>query len=123
MYKEMKGITYCGECIYYSKKQHRCTAGAFVETDPKRTFYDDCPLPKVVPAQKWITVTERLPDRELAEYRKQRAGDSDLEVLVVIRDALESTTLYYNGEGAFYDDRMTVYPVTHWMVKPEPPKK
>ena len=70
----------------------------------------------------WIPVTERLPDKELDDYRKQRAGDCDIEVLVMIQGATESTALYYNGDGAFYDDCMNSYAVTHWMLKPEPPE-
>lgn len=44
----MKGITYCGACIAYDKKKHRCTAGACEEKDPRNPFYEDCPLPDVV---------------------------------------------------------------------------
>lgn len=45
----MKGISCCGDCVYYSVKKHNCTRGAHIETDPKAPFYDDCPLPEVAP--------------------------------------------------------------------------
>lgn len=61
----MKGITYCGECIYYSTKKHKCMRGASVETDPRAHFYDDCPLPEVEPVKhgKWIR-KKTTPDTE-----------------------------------------------------------
>ena len=107
MAKEMKGITYCGECIYYNKKQHRCTAGAFVETDPKRTFYDDCPLPKVVPAQRWIPVTDRLPEPFDVVYVYDRTRKR-------VTDAYMTRHMEWVGVCMNHE-------VTHWMPMPEPP--
>ena len=62
----MKGITLCAECAYYSMKKHRCTRGAHIETDPKAPFYDDCPLPDVVPVVHDLVAEEQ-------ELRKQIA--------------------------------------------------
>lgn len=45
---EMKGIKCCGECVYYYKPKHKCTVCNNVESDPRRKFYDDCPLPQVI---------------------------------------------------------------------------
>lgn len=45
----MKGITYCGACADYDLKKHRCKRGAKMESNPKDKFFDDCPLPTVVP--------------------------------------------------------------------------
>lgn len=52
----MKGITLCGQCAYYSMKQHRCTRGAHIEKDPKEPFYAGCPLPNVAPVVhgRWV---------------------------------------------------------------------
>lgn len=46
---EMKGISCCGDCIYYDFKRHLCIRGYNKETDPQKPFYDDCPLPDVKP--------------------------------------------------------------------------
>lgn len=45
----MKGITYCGACADYDIKKHRCKRGAKQESNPQDKFFDDCPLPTVVP--------------------------------------------------------------------------
>ena len=45
--KRMKGITYCGECVYYNYDKHGCSLGAKEETNPKDPFYDDCPIPDI----------------------------------------------------------------------------
>ncbi len=80
--------------------------------------------------QRWIPVTERLPDKEFWAHQ-ERFGEkelelyNDLEVLVMIKGAEVPTTLYYNDEGEFYDfmdeDGPTSFLVTHWMPLPEPP--
>ena len=46
---QMKGITLCAECAYYSMKKHKCTRGATDESDPLASFYGDCPLDDVAP--------------------------------------------------------------------------
>ena len=45
--KRMKGITYCGECVYYNHHKHKCELGAKEESNPKDPFYDDCPIPDI----------------------------------------------------------------------------
>lgn len=45
----MKGITYCGACADYDIKKHRCKHGAKLENNPQDKFFDDCPLPTIVP--------------------------------------------------------------------------
>lgn len=47
----MKGIRCCGDCGYYNWKKHKCTR-ATDEGDNTSSFYADCPLPDVVPAQE-----------------------------------------------------------------------
>ena len=46
---QMKGITLCADCAYYSMKKHKCTRGATDESDPLASFYGDCPLDDVAP--------------------------------------------------------------------------
>ena len=46
---DMKGITCCGDCIYYDWKKKRCKRGASQDDDPKGPFFADCPLPSVEP--------------------------------------------------------------------------
>ena len=74
---------------------------------------------------RWIPVTERLPDKEFWEHQK-RFEDEDLEVQVMIKGALRPTTLLYNAEGEFYEqhsDGQTFYLVTHWAPLMDPPKE
>lgn len=54
--QKMKGISCCGDCVYYSAKKHKCTRGAHVELRAQDHFYDDCPLPDAVPVVygRWI---------------------------------------------------------------------
>lgn len=70
----------------------------------------------------WISVKDRLPDKELAEQRKIYDSDvfPDIEVIVMIVRATLPTTLFYDGEN-FYADG-TTYQITHWQPLPEPPK-
>lgn len=74
-----------------------------------------------VTVQKWIPVTERLPDVW------QHPGDDDhvgepIDFIVFIHGALIPTTLWFNGES-FFDESGYIYNVTHWMPMPEPPKE
>ena len=46
---DMKGITCCGDCIYYDWKKKRCKRCASQDDDPKAPFFADCPLPSVEP--------------------------------------------------------------------------
>jgi len=54
--RPMKGITCCADCTYYSLKKHKCVRGCNDDTDPRASFYGDCPLPDAVPVKqaKWI---------------------------------------------------------------------
>jgi len=75
-----------------------------------------------VTVQRWIPVTERLPDKELLEYQKKYDQDN-MEVLVMIKGAKEATTLYYDNEGDFIDENDDAWLVTHWQPMPKPPKE
>lgn len=71
---------------------------------------DDMPAADVVPAQRWISVNEKLPDEET-------------RVLVALDGTFNSYTLIdtdriLNGKWV----RWSVS-VTHWMPLPEPPKE
>ena len=76
-------------------------------------------------AGMWIPTEDRLPDRELEEFREKFGWEGDPELLVMIKGAKVPTTLYYNEEGEFYsidtDGNDTYYVVTHWMPMPFPP--
>lgn len=45
----MKGITLCADCAYYSMKKHRCIRGATDDSEPRASFFADCPLDDVAP--------------------------------------------------------------------------
>ena len=97
---------------------------AIIECPTEEDFLDLQEAVRYKEANRWIPVTERLPDKELWEH--QKLYDDDLEVLVMIKGAKKATTLYYNEEGEFYapdGNGATFYKVTHWMPLPEPPKE
>ena len=53
---KMKGITCCGDCVYYNIKKHKCIRCENVEPeDAREHFYADCPLPDAEPVRygKW----------------------------------------------------------------------
>lgn len=69
----------------------------------------------------WISVKERLPDKEFSEYKK-KYNDSYMEVIVMVWDGETSTVLLYDGKN-FCDYNENICDVTHWMPMPEPPMK
>lgn len=73
-------------------------------------------------ADNWISVEERLPDKELKEYQRMNHGGDRIEVIVLIEGTDEATTLDYNGED-FVNDWNDPFVVTHWMPLPRPPKE
>lgn len=64
-------------------------------------------------ADWWIRTAERLPREELRE---------NSEFIVMIRGAVNATTLLFDGDE-WVDENGDPYNVTHWMPLPEPPKK
>ena len=70
---------------------------------------------------RWIPIEERLPDKELEEHKKRYPRAESVEVIVVIKDADEATSLYYDGEY-FEDICGNDHAVTHWMPMPDPPE-
>ena len=79
----------------------------------------------VVPvADRWVPVTERLPDEEFNEWAKMFPDGNvePFEVIVYIKGGKVSTTLYYDN-GDFFDQDCYSYNVTHWMPLPELPKE
>ena len=80
-----------------------------------------------VTVQRWIPVTERLPDLELVEAK---ADDFDLYAcLATVKNDRASNGRYvgkawYDGERFMDSDCVDItYNVTHWMPLPEPPKE
>lgn len=67
----MKGITCCGDCIYYSMKRHRCTRGAKDYPDARESFYRDCPLPEFDPGT--IAKMEELNRDQFARIQELEA--------------------------------------------------
>ena len=74
--------------------------------------------------QRWIPVTERLP--EVTKEQKERIELDYLlapEFNVIIKGAKKATTLYYDGDGSWFDMGGTCYPVAYWMPLPKPQKE
>lgn len=77
-----------------------------------------------VTVQKWIPVSERLPDEELWNFTQQ----GDWEVYPCLCSVGESrayvTKLFYDGRN-FVNAEYVSYTedVTHWMPLPKPPKE
>ena len=74
---------------------------------------------------RWIPISERMPDKEWLELGEQEGRI--LEVIVMIEYAKTATTLFYDGHDGFYncgeDGEKIFYPVSHWMSLPEDPRK
>lgn len=60
----MKGIKCCGECADYSRKTHKCTAGAIDEGEAADPFYKDCPLQDAIPTDDVIQLRDDLYDAD-----------------------------------------------------------
>ena len=102
----------------YGKIQERCENTKGIE---KSILRDVLALFDAAP-EKWIPVTERLPDKEYWEYQKKYSQDK-MEVLVMIEGAWIPTTLYFDDDGDFIDDDGDAWLVTHWQPMPRPPKE
>lgn len=57
---EMKGIKLCGDCVNYDWKKHKCKIGCNDDSNAQASFYGDCPLPDVVPRERYDNVMENL---------------------------------------------------------------
>lgn len=74
-----------------------------------------------VTVQEWIPVEERLPKKYvILDYDHSPAW---LEFVVMIDGAEVSTSLCFDGKNFFDDNDGQIYDVTHWMERPEPPRK
>lgn len=82
-----------------------------------------------VTVQRWIPVTERLPEAERIAWTKKHP-DTALKVLAIIQGSDQAAELWYSGifEGKpsfwalSYNGESTVsYAVTHWMPMPKLP--
>lgn len=73
----------------------------------------------------WISVKNRLPEvNENTKEAIREYGDMFApEFNVIIAHAKKATTLYYDGEGNWFDLNGTCYEVTHWMQMPDVPKE
>lgn len=81
----------------------------------------------VEPRQKWIPVTERLPEvgEDVLIYAVGKSDD--FSSVIVITDRI-IFRLFPSGEGVEtwnspWQYFMTNYEITHWMPLPEPPKE
>lgn len=70
---------------------------------------------------KWISVTERLLDK-WRETDEEYFGEP-IEFIVHICGAKCATTLCFDGTEFFDMTMGEIYPVSHWMPLPEPPKE
>lgn len=72
---------------------------------------------------RWIPTSERLPIEEYEEYKERWQDDELPAFLVMVKDAVVSHMLYFDGENWCRDMRGNLFPrpVTHWMPMPEPP--
>ena len=99
----------CAECSHYGEHNGNC----------RNAYIAECLIANGVTMQKWISVTERLPEK-------------DGEYLVRLGDKSIFNAEYESKFGSFgywlsimWDEDADWFPyvgVTHWMPLPEPPK-
>ena len=97
-------------------------AADMIEAQAKRIGELVAELAKLREENRWIPVTERLPDAEYAAALAK--GLDDVEVIGMIEGAKESTALRYDGTvGVFFTvddgDELILYRVTHWKPMPK----
>lgn len=76
---QMKGITCCADCAYYSMKKHKCTRGYKDEGKSTDHFYKDCPLPDVRPVVrgKWTLNKDGSGTCSVCKRRHKDVYDDD----------------------------------------------
>lgn len=98
----------CGDCFYADLCEKSGMLIGFSRDNPAycSVFLNSA---DVAPVQKWIPVTERLPEEE------------GLYLVAVVNDHERrySKTAWYHGHGNWFLHQK----VTHWMLLPEPPKE
>lgn len=112
-----KLIKVCGECANYDWKRHRCKLGCN-EGEPQEPFYSDCPLPTVDTDPKWISVSERFPEKEGYYITFTLCSNNSVIPLKFVFTTVRGQKVKrweWNG-------RISPWVVTHWMPLPEPPK-
>jgi hypothetical protein len=103
-------LTYCAEAL----ADHILANGVTFATDTN----DGC---------NWISVEERLPEKEFEEFTEQMDWDV-YPCLCAAKNHVSGiryvAKLFYDGSN-FVDDEFVRYTssVTHWMPLPEPPKE
>lgn len=129
-----RGCVYSGHCgdDILCADQLREDAASMIEAQVKRIvelegqlILRQNELLKLREENRWIPVEERKPDVEYAAALAK--GLDDVEVIVMIEGAKESTALHYDGAvGVFFaveagDDggELILYRVTHWKHMPK----
>lgn len=102
--KQMKGISICADCAYYSLRKHRCTRGCKDEGEPQERFYRDCPLPDAVPARRgrWIPEADR--------YNHWHCSECGYVIGVMKMDSLFCLKCGADMEGRENDAEDSAYP-------------
>lgn len=80
------------------------------------------PITDEISIGQWISIKERPPIDETKDYQKK--WEENPEFLVMIKDGVVPTCLYFDGVDWYANDGESfTYNVTHWMPLPEPPKE
>lgn len=84
-------------------------------------------LQKAAPRAEWISVEERLPERELKELMRMNPLKVFPCLVVITSDYYNKAYVsqaYYAEEGFISGDSgLITERITHWMPLPEPPKE
>ena len=70
---------------------------------------------------KWVSIDDRLPDAEYAEFRRRFPDEYEMGLIVMIKHAIIPNHLYYDGD-VFRDLDESEYDITHWMMLPPAPR-
>lgn len=90
-------------------------------------YIDEIPAADVEPKQRWISVTDRLPEvgEDVLIYAVDKSDDFPGVIAITDRMIFR---LFPSSEGVEtwrspWQCFMTDYEITHWMPLPEPPKE
>lgn len=106
MAKQMKGISCCGDCSYYSQLE-MCLRGSKDAGSAQDPFYKDCPLPDVVELNRDKLI------KLLSRYFT--IGNSYTYELIRVKEAFEVGTMTFDDFVEWDEHNVAI--LADWLIK------